>query len=164
MHIEVFGFPRWPKGKESICQPRRHRQHGFNPWVGNIPWREHGNPLQYPCLKNPRGRGLWEATVHEVAKSRTQLMNWACTEVFKSPPNLLCVHWNNEDNYPLAFATYSGHGTNGNKTYHLKICIPVFQLCTFFQRIHQLLLEEYYLTRQHSNSHLVCIFNDCLNA
>ena len=25
---------------------------GFNPWVGKIPWRRNGNPLQYSCLGN----------------------------------------------------------------------------------------------------------------
>ena len=30
-------------------------------------------PLQYSCLKNPLDRGAWWATVHGVAKSRTQL-------------------------------------------------------------------------------------------
>ena len=33
----------------------------------------HGNPLQYSCLENPMDRGAWRATVHGVAKSRTQL-------------------------------------------------------------------------------------------
>ena len=32
-----------------------------------------GNPLQHSCLENFMGRGAWRATVHEVAKSRTQL-------------------------------------------------------------------------------------------
>ena len=32
-----------------------------------------GNPLQYSCLENPMGRGAWRATIHRVAKSRTQL-------------------------------------------------------------------------------------------
>ena len=32
-----------------------------------------GNPLQYSCLENPMDRGAWWATVHGVAKSRTQL-------------------------------------------------------------------------------------------
>ena len=31
----------------------------------------HGNPLQYPCLENPKDRGAWRATVHGVAKSWT---------------------------------------------------------------------------------------------
>ena len=32
-----------------------------------------GNPLQYSCLENPMARGTWQATVHRVAKSWTQL-------------------------------------------------------------------------------------------
>ena len=32
---------------------------------------ENGNPLQYSCLKNPMDRGVWQATVHRVAKSWT---------------------------------------------------------------------------------------------
>ena len=27
---------------------------------------EHGNPLQYSCLKNPVNRRAWRATVHRV--------------------------------------------------------------------------------------------------
>ena len=34
-----------------------------------------GNPLQCSCLENPMDRGAWEATVHGLAKSRTQLSN-----------------------------------------------------------------------------------------
>ena len=30
------GLPRWCSGKESACQGRRH---GFDSWVGKIPWR-----------------------------------------------------------------------------------------------------------------------------
>ena len=32
-----------------------------------------GNPLQYSCLENPRGRGAWWAAVYGVAQSRTRL-------------------------------------------------------------------------------------------
>ena len=32
-----------------------------------------GNPLQYSCLENPMDGGAWQATVHGVAKSWTQL-------------------------------------------------------------------------------------------
>ena len=32
-----------------------------------------GNPLQYSCLENPKDGGDWWATVHRLAKSRTQL-------------------------------------------------------------------------------------------
>ena len=27
------------RDKESVCQYRRHTRHGFDPWVGKIPWR-----------------------------------------------------------------------------------------------------------------------------
>ena len=33
----------------------------------------HVGPLQYSCLENPMDRGAWQAVVHRVAKSQTQL-------------------------------------------------------------------------------------------
>ena len=36
--------------------------------VRKIPWRRKCNPLQYPCLENPRERGAWRAIVHGVAR------------------------------------------------------------------------------------------------
>ena len=41
----------------------------------------HGNPLQYSCLENLMNRGAWQATVHEVAESRTRLSDLACIHV-----------------------------------------------------------------------------------
>ena len=37
------------------------------------------NPLQYSCLGNLTDRGAWQAKVHGVAKSQTQLSNWTTT-------------------------------------------------------------------------------------
>ena len=34
---------------------------------------EHGNPLQWSCLENPRDGGAWWAAVYEVAQSQTRL-------------------------------------------------------------------------------------------
>ena len=48
---------------------------GSIPGSGRSPGEGNGNPLQYSCLKNPMDRGAWGATVHGVAKSRTQLSN-----------------------------------------------------------------------------------------
>ena len=31
-------------GKEPVCQCRRHKRHGFNPWLGKIPWRRKWQP------------------------------------------------------------------------------------------------------------------------
>ena len=33
------GLPRWPSGKESTCQCRRHKWLRFDSWVRKIPWR-----------------------------------------------------------------------------------------------------------------------------
>ena len=38
-----------------------------------------GTPLQYSCLENPMDGGAWWATVHGVAKSRTQLSDFTFT-------------------------------------------------------------------------------------
>ena len=47
----------------------------FNPWVGKIPEEGKGYPLQISCLENSVDRGVWQVTVHKVAKSWTQLNN-----------------------------------------------------------------------------------------
>ena len=39
-----MGFPSGTSGKESYCQCRRHKRHGFNPWVGKIPWSRKWQP------------------------------------------------------------------------------------------------------------------------
>ena len=38
-----------------------------------------GNPLQYSCLENSVDRGAWQAAVHRVAKSWTQLSDFTFT-------------------------------------------------------------------------------------
>ena len=45
---------------------------------GRSPGGEHGNPLWYSCLQNPRDREAWSATVHRVTKSQTRL-KWLST-------------------------------------------------------------------------------------
>ena len=40
---------------------------------GRSPGGGNGNALQYSCLENSMDRGAWQAKVHGVAKSWTQL-------------------------------------------------------------------------------------------
>ena len=49
------------------------RDVGLIPRSGRFPGGEHGNPLQYSCLENPMDREAWQATVHRVTESWTQL-------------------------------------------------------------------------------------------
>ena len=43
------------------------------PGLGRSPGGGHDNPLQYSCPENLMDRGAWQATVHRVSKSWTQL-------------------------------------------------------------------------------------------
>ena len=48
---------------------------GLIPGLGRSPGEGNSNPLWYSCLGNPMVREAWQATIHGVAKSRTQLSN-----------------------------------------------------------------------------------------
>ena len=52
---------------------------GSIPGSGRSSGEGNGNPLQYSCLENPMDGGAWQATVHGVAKSWTQLSNFTTT-------------------------------------------------------------------------------------
>ena len=54
---------------------RNTRDAGSIPGSGTSPGEVHGYPLQYSSLENSMDRGGWQATVHGVAKSQTQLSN-----------------------------------------------------------------------------------------
>ena len=49
------------------------------PGSGRSPGGGNGNPLQDSCQENSMDRGAWQATVHGVAKSRTQLSDYIFT-------------------------------------------------------------------------------------
>ena len=40
----VLGFTGGASGKNLTCQFRRHKRHGFYPWVGKSPWRRKWQP------------------------------------------------------------------------------------------------------------------------
>ena len=49
---------------------------------GRSPGGGHGNPLQSSCLENPMDRGAWQAIVHKVAKSWTQLKQLSTCKIY----------------------------------------------------------------------------------
>ena len=61
--------------------------------LGRSPGEGHGNPLQYSCLENPMDRRAWQAMVHRIAKSQTQLKRLStqhiCTPYHGSHPSAL---------------------------------------------------------------------------
>ena len=42
--IQFYWLPRWYSDKESTCQCRRCERHGFDPWVGEVPWKRKWQP------------------------------------------------------------------------------------------------------------------------
>ena len=56
---------------------------GTIPGSGRSPRGEHGNPLKYWHLENPMNRGTWQATVHSITKSWTQL-KWLRMHTFNN--------------------------------------------------------------------------------
>ena len=58
--LQADSFSRWATQKPHIGSRR-------SPGWG------HGNPFWYSCLENPMDRGTWQAAVHGVTKSWTQL-------------------------------------------------------------------------------------------
>ena len=51
-----------------------------------------GTPLQYSCLEHPMDGGAWWATVHGVAKSRTQLSDFPFTFSFHALEKEMATH------------------------------------------------------------------------
>ena len=66
----VRGLPQLLRIKESTCNAG---DMGLIPGSGRSPGRGNSNPLQYSYWENPMDRGAWQAMVHVVAKSWTQL-------------------------------------------------------------------------------------------
>ena len=53
---KIYGLPQWLKRKRIHQQCRKHRRQHLVPGSGRSPGEGYGNPLQYPCLKNPMDR------------------------------------------------------------------------------------------------------------
>ena len=73
LHTSRDSFPGGSEVKASACNVG---DPGSIPGLGRSPGEGNGNPLQYSCLENPMDRGAWQATVHGVSKSWTQLSDF----------------------------------------------------------------------------------------
>ena len=61
----------------------QYKKPRFDPWGGEgIGWRREWLPTQYSCLENSMDRGVWQATVHGIAKSQTCLSDFHFHSVY----------------------------------------------------------------------------------
>ena len=60
-YAAYFDSPGGANGKEPICQCRKWKSHGFDPWVRKIPWRRAWQPAPVffpggsPWMEEPGG-------------------------------------------------------------------------------------------------------------
>ena len=98
------GLPRWLSCKESTCQCRRH---GFDPWIGKIPWRRDWQPTPIFLPRESHGqRGLvgcyqWgckesDTTEHAHMQTPTNIQThthlYSVLKIFYLGPSLV-VQW-----------------------------------------------------------------------
>ena len=70
-HTHTLGFPGGASGKNLTANARDIRGAGSVQGLERPPGGRHVNPLQYSFLENSKDRGIWQATVHGVAKTQT---------------------------------------------------------------------------------------------
>ena len=75
----MYGLPLGSVDKDSACNAG---DTGSIPGLGRSPGGGHDNPLQYSCLENSMDREAWQAIVHRVTKSRTQLKQLSNTNIY----------------------------------------------------------------------------------
>ena len=81
-----WGFLGGASGKEPTCQCRKHKRHGFDPWVRKIPWRRAWQPTPvflpgeshgqrnlagyspWSCKKSDTTEATWHAHIQEKIK------------------------------------------------------------------------------------------------
>ena len=78
----VLEDPRWPPGKESVCNADTAGNAGLIPGLGRSPGGGSGNPLQYSCLGNPMDRGAWQAAVHPWGRKESDRTEWLITHKY----------------------------------------------------------------------------------
>ena len=65
-----MGLPCWHSWSWTRLPVRRHRSHGFDPWVGKIPWRRKWPPI--PVFLPGESHGALQATVQRVTRESTK--------------------------------------------------------------------------------------------
>ena len=83
---------------------------GTIPGSGESSWDwEHGNPLNYWHLENLMNRGAWQATVHSITKSQTQL-KWLRMHTFNNR-NKWTTIWQGLTNITLSKRSHTQEAT-----------------------------------------------------
>ena len=91
----VLGSPGGSSDKESACNPVVTGDVGSIRGSGRPPGGGNGTPLQYSCLENPMGRGVWWAAVHGVSESQTRVSTHSHSSLSRPGHCLFCSSFSN---------------------------------------------------------------------
>ena len=81
--LMYLGFPGSTSGKEPAGQCRRHKRCGFDPWVGEIPWRRTWQPPPVFLSRESNGqRSLAGYSPYGHKKLDMTEVTLACTHIF----------------------------------------------------------------------------------
>ena len=56
MYMDTQRLPRWYSGERICLRCRRHKRHGFDPWVRKIPWSRTWQPTPVFLPGKPHGQ------------------------------------------------------------------------------------------------------------
>ena len=73
MDPPLWGSPGGSVVKNPPANAEDAEDESSTPQLGRSPGGGNGGSLQYSCLGNSMDRGAWQAIVHGVAKSQTQV-------------------------------------------------------------------------------------------
>ena len=88
------GFPWlwfWTRVGASLVAQMAENLPASLPGLGRSPGEGTSYPLQYSCLENSMDSGAWQATVHGITKSQTQL-KWLTSRDDPGQRGLPCTH------------------------------------------------------------------------
>ena len=111
-----------------------------------IPTGAFGNPLQYSCLEDPMGRGVWRAIVHGVPKSQTWL-KWLSTYTH-TPFNLANTFWVSTA-YKVAYQVWQR--CNENLKMYLSTSLPMIRNTVAGTGLHSWWMVPH--THTHTHTH-----------
>ena len=92
----AFCTSQWHRGKESSCQCRRCERHGFDHWIGKIPWRMKWQPAPVFLPGKSHGQrnlvdcspwGLTESDTTEHARTHTHALSLSLRRQEEPPPS-----------------------------------------------------------------------------
>ena len=82
----------WPKTSSRVTKEAEGDSQSLLIWCPPAVGEGNGNPLQYSCLENLKGRGAWWAAVHGVAGSWTWLSDFTFTFHFHALEKEMATH------------------------------------------------------------------------